>query len=91
MFFFSVIVFDFAGLFLVPILVRNLYTGEPCETMRSLPLQTKSPSYGPAFHMKMSFSCTFIALKSNSFTYQSVKGCFETEGKGNSEMTYSHG
>ena len=38
-FFFSNIVFDFIGLFLVDILVRNL----------SLPPQTKNPRYGPDY------------------------------------------
>jgi len=37
--FFSNIVFDFVGLFLVDILVRNL----------SLPPQTKNPRYGPVY------------------------------------------
>ena len=48
-FFFSNIVFDFAGLFLVAILVRNLYTGYPCEGVLSLPPQIKNPTcrYGP--------------------------------------------
>ena len=41
MLFISKIVFDFAELFLVAILVRNLYTGDPCESVRSLPPQTK--------------------------------------------------
>ena len=44
---FSNIVFDFVGLFLVAILVRNLYTGDPCEGVRSLPPQTKNPRNGP--------------------------------------------
>ena len=44
--FFSNIVFDFAGLFLVAILVQNLYTGDP-EGVQSLPPQTKKPRYGP--------------------------------------------
>ena len=34
--FFPKLVFDFAGLFLVAILVRNLSTGDPCEGVRSL-------------------------------------------------------
>ena len=46
-FFFSNIVFDFAGVFLVAILVPNLYTGDPRECVRSLPPQTKNPGYGP--------------------------------------------
>ena len=44
LFFFSNIVFDFAGLFLGATLVRNLYTGKPC--VRSLPPQIKNPRYG---------------------------------------------
>ena len=40
-FFFCNIVFDFAGLFLVAILVRNLYTRDPCEGVRSLPRRQK--------------------------------------------------
>ena len=45
MFSFSLkIVFDFGGLFLVPILVRNLYTGDPYE---GLPPNAKYPGYGP--------------------------------------------
>ena len=39
---FSNIVFDFVGLFLVDILVRNL----------SLPPQTKTPRYGPVYSEK---------------------------------------
>ena len=39
---FSNIVFDFAGLFLVAMLVRNVYTGDPCEGVRSLPANKKS-------------------------------------------------
>ena len=35
--FFSDTEFDFAGLFLVAILVRNLYTGDPFEDVRRLP------------------------------------------------------
>ena len=40
-------VFDFAGLFLVTILVQSLhvYTGDHCEGVRSLLLQTKNPRY----------------------------------------------
>ena len=46
--FFFNFVFDFAGLFLAAILVRNLYTRDPCEGVRcSLP-QTKKRRYGPA-------------------------------------------
>ena len=37
------LLFWFCGLFLGAILVRNLYTGYPCEGVRSLP-----PRYGPA-------------------------------------------
>ena len=44
--------FDFAGLFLVATLVRNLYTGDPCEGVRSFPPQTKHPRYGPAFMLR---------------------------------------
>ena len=40
--------FDFAGLFLVAILARNLYTGDPCEGVWGLLPQTKNPRYGPA-------------------------------------------
>ena len=47
MFLFSNIVFDFAGLFLVAMLVRNVYTGDPCEGVQSLPPRTKNPGYGP--------------------------------------------
>ena len=36
-----------AGLYLVALLVRNLYTGDPCEGVRSLPSQTKNPRNGP--------------------------------------------
>ena len=50
MFLFSNIVFDFAGLFLVAMLVRNVYTGDPCEGVRSLPLQIKNPRNGPVSH-----------------------------------------
>ena len=46
-FFFSITVFDFAGLFLVAILVRNLYTGDLCEGVRNLLMQTNNPRYGP--------------------------------------------
>ena len=43
----SYIVFDFAGLFLVAILVQNLYKGDPSEGLQSLPPQTKNPRNGP--------------------------------------------
>ena len=49
--FLSNVMFDFAGLFLVAMLVQNLYTGDPCEGVWSLPPQTKNPRYGPAGHM----------------------------------------
>ena len=37
----------FAGLFLVAILVRNLYMEDLCEGVWSLPPQTNNPGYGP--------------------------------------------
>ena len=37
----------FAGLFLVAILVWNLYMGDLCEGVWSLPPQTNNPGYGP--------------------------------------------
>ena len=46
-FFFPNIVFNFAGLSCSYILVRNLYTGDPCEGVRSLPPQTNNQRYGP--------------------------------------------
>ena len=42
------------------------------------------------FHIEMKFSCTFIVLKSNSFSYEMLctETRFETEGKGNSKIAY---
>ena len=45
MFSFSDIVFDFAVVFLVAILVQNLYAGYLCEDVQSLSPQTKNPRY----------------------------------------------
>ena len=44
---FSNKVFDFAGLFLVAILVRNLYKRDPCDGVWGVPTQTKNLRYGP--------------------------------------------
>ena len=41
MFVFSNIMFDFTGLVLVAILVRNLYTGDPCEGVGVCPRSQK--------------------------------------------------
>ena len=62
-FFFCSIVFDFAGLFLVAILVQNLCTGDPCEGVRSLPSQTKTPRYG---HGQMDCEQSLICSKVTS-------------------------
>ena len=43
------IVFDLTGLYIVAKFFRNLCTGDPCEGMRSLPLQTENPMYGPVY------------------------------------------
>ena len=55
MFFFSNIVIGFAGLFLVALLVRNLYTGDPCEGVRSLPPQTCKKSLVRPWKLATSF------------------------------------
>ena len=50
---FSNLVFDFFGLLLVAIFVRNQYTEDHCEGVRNLPPQTMqkipgtAPVYGP--------------------------------------------
>ena len=63
----SKIVFDFAGLFLVAILVQNLYTGDPREGLRSLPPQTKNPRYGPALSFPPSLTPSLLPPLSFSF------------------------
>ena len=47
-FYFCNIAFDLARLFLVDLLMQNLYTGDPCEGVSRLLQQAKNPSYGPA-------------------------------------------
>ena len=42
--FFFNIVLDFARLFLEAILVQNLYMGDPCEGVQSLPLRADKKS-----------------------------------------------
>ena len=43
------IVFDFAVLILIAILVRNLYTGDPVKVCGVYPRRQKSRRYGPEF------------------------------------------
>ena len=75
------IVFDFAGLFLVAILIQNLYTGDPCEGVQSLPPQTKDPGYGPEYttapFTKEIFVTQLDAILSHSELHQ-VSNTFET-------------
>ena len=75
------ILFDFAGLFLVAILIRNLYTGDPCEGVRSLPPQTKDPRYVPEYtkapFTKAIFVTQLDAILSHSELHQ-VSNTFET-------------
>ena len=60
------------------ILVQNLYTGEPCEGVRSLPRKTKNPKYGSEYNVYSVENVTKSAL----IYYQCFAGkCFVWAGK----------